>query len=271
MTNCFGGGALGEKLGKLVQVCHDFAMFFRKSCLPVAFHGQHLTLRSCSCGPPEAKLPGNVGTKFGWSWSSSRVSKYDESSTALQMPWSSLSRVPGVACISAPKWGSICRMCESCRVLREKECARTRNRFDLGLYSKIFKAILNNFAFMRSLHLHYITQWFTDFMAHNICSLLALLCLRQRALRVAHRFRVQVKFCVYSPTLWELETQLLGEKLKAHLPKDYTKQKIQQHRQAWEAWGMFFCKKSGSWCFFLEVFWNSCRCYILLHGIVRKA
>lgn len=43
----------------------------------------------------------------------------------------------------------------------------------------------------------------------------------QRALRAAHRFRASVKQCIYSPSLWELETQLLGEKLKAHLPKDY--------------------------------------------------
>lgn len=43
-----------------------------------------------------------------------------------------------------------------------------------------------------------------------------------------------MKLCIYSPSLWELETQLLGEKLKAHLPKDYTKQKINQHRQAWD-------------------------------------
>lgn len=56
----------------------------------------------------------------------------------------------------------------------------------------------------------------------------------QRALRAAHRFRVNVKLCIYSPSLWELETQLLGEKLKAHLPKDYIKQKINQHRQAWD-------------------------------------
>ena len=57
--------------------------------------------------------------------------------------------------------------------------------------------------------------------------------LRQRCVRAAHRFRQNLKLYIFSPFLWELETQLLGEKLKAHLPKDYTKQKIQQHRQAW--------------------------------------
>ncbi|CAK9033829.1 unnamed protein product [Durusdinium trenchii] len=56
----------------------------------------------------------------------------------------------------------------------------------------------------------------------------------QRAVRAAHRFRQNVKLYIFAPTLWELETQLLGQKLKAHLPKDYTKQKVQQHRQAWD-------------------------------------
>lgn len=40
------------------------------------------------------------------------------------------------------------------------------------------------------------------------------------------------------PTRYLAVDQLIfrcsGEKLKAHLPKNYTKQKIQQHRQAWE-------------------------------------
>lgn len=58
--------------------------------------------------------------------------------------------------------------------------------------------------------------------------------LLQRSIRAAHRFRINCKLYIYAPYLWELETQLLGEKLKAHLPKNYTKQKIQQHRQAWD-------------------------------------
>lgn len=33
---------------------------------------------------------------------------------------------------------------------------------------------------------------------------------RQRAVRAAHRFRQNVKLYIFAPTLWELETQLLG-------------------------------------------------------------
>ena len=84
---------------------------------------------------------------------------------------------------------------------------------------------------------------------------------RQRCVRAAHRFRQNLKLYIFSPFVWELETQLLGclaerlrdatkcdfeqgsrgEKLKAHLPKDYTKQKIQQHRQAWATWEALAC------------------------------
>ncbi|CAE7878819.1 ANKRD50 [Symbiodinium sp. KB8] len=59
----------------------------------------------------------------------------------------------------------------------------------------------------------------------------------QRAMRAAIKFRVQVRSFIYLPTLWEVETQLLGEKLMAHLPKGYTKQRIQTHRQTWDLEG----------------------------------
>jgi len=59
----------------------------------------------------------------------------------------------------------------------------------------------------------------------------------QRAMRAAIKFRVQLRSFVYLPTLWEVETQLLGEKLMAHLPKGYTKQRIETHRQTWDLEG----------------------------------
>ncbi|CAJ1333504.1 unnamed protein product, partial [Effrenium voratum] len=61
--------------------------------------------------------------------------------------------------------------------------------------------------------------------------------LLQKAVRAAQRFRVNLQSFIYLPTLWELETQLLGEKLKAHLPKGYTRKKVAQHRQAWDLEG----------------------------------
>lgn len=73
--------------------------------------------RFCISERLEAKLPGNVGTIFGLFWSSSLAWGWNRNSTGPPMQSSSLSKVLGVGCTSAPKWESIWPMFECCPVL----------------------------------------------------------------------------------------------------------------------------------------------------------
>lgn len=55
----------------------------------------------------------------------------------------------------------------------------------------------------------------------------------QRAARAALKFRSGTRQFVYHPYLWEVETQILSEKLGDTLPHGMTKKKITSHRNHW--------------------------------------
>eukprot|EP00931_Biecheleriopsis_adriatica_P049534 TRINITY_DN28660_c0_g2_i1.p1 TRINITY_DN28660_c0_g2~~TRINITY_DN28660_c0_g2_i1.p1 ORF type:complete len:774 (-),score=140.25 TRINITY_DN28660_c0_g2_i1:93-2414(-) len=59
----------------------------------------------------------------------------------------------------------------------------------------------------------------------------------QKACNSAIKLRKDVRAYLYLPTLWELETKFLGEKLKATLPHGLAKTMIKNHREAWDPEG----------------------------------
>ncbi|CAE8602071.1 unnamed protein product [Polarella glacialis] len=55
----------------------------------------------------------------------------------------------------------------------------------------------------------------------------------QNAMRTAVKLRDQVRRYIYQPSLWEVETQVLGERLKSALPSTFLRKQIAAHREAW--------------------------------------